>query len=194
MGNRRFRPKAKAILRRYSVIFLRPLLQQTAMSRSNPIRAIAWKAVKAWIRNSFPTVDQISTVALESQLKSNTPPLLIDARKAEEYAISHLPKAVQAKNKPEAEALNIPKNQPIVVYCSIGYRSARLAQQLAASGYLTTNLEGSLFQWANEDRPLISAGKVTRRVHPYSPLWGQLLNSPLEKAYEQTDEKNNLPP
>jgi len=70
------------------------------------------------------------------------------------------------------------KNDPIVVYCSVGYRSARVAHWLAGQGYTNVrNLEGSLFQWANEDRPIFRDGRSTLEVHPYDRRWGLLLES-----------------
>ena len=150
----------------------------------NFIRAIAWKIVKRWVRSSFPTVRQISTAELAAQIKNN-PPLLIDARQRAEYAVSHLPSAQQSKTVEAVEASGVSRDTPIVVYCSIGYRSSRLAQQLAAAGYSAANLEGSLFQWANEGRPLAASGQLTCQIHPYSAIWGRLLESHLKRSYGQ---------
>jgi hypothetical protein len=36
-------------------------------------------------------------------------------------------------------------------------------------------VEGSIFEWANERRPLVCDGKHVTRVHPYDALWGHLL-------------------
>ena len=146
----------------------------------DPIRKLAWHMVKPWIRRTFPEVRQISTAALAQQLTQEAP-VLIDARQPEEYAVSHLPEAKRAQTVAAVEEMNIDKSQPMVVYCSIGYRSSRLAQQLEAVGYSVANLEGSLFQWANEDRPLVKANHRTHQVHPYGPLWGLLLNSRSQK-------------
>jgi len=41
------------------------------------------------------------------------------------------------------------------------------------------NLQGSIFQWANEGRPLMANGRVVHVVHPYSERWGVLLNPQL---------------
>lgn len=78
---------------------------------------------------------------------------------------------------PKAELLApLSKDCPIVVYCSVGYRSARVAAKLGEAGFSQVyNLEGSLFQWANEGRPLFQQGNPVRMVHPYSDRWGKLL-------------------
>lgn len=40
------------------------------------------------------------------------------------------------------------------------------------------NLEGSLFKWANENRPIVDRnGAITEKVHPYNSVWGKLLYS-----------------
>jgi 3-mercaptopyruvate sulfurtransferase SseA len=64
------------------------------------------------------------------------------------------------------------------VYSSVGYRSARLAHWLANQGYANVrNLSGSIFQWANEDRPVFRNGRPTMEVHPYDRRWGLLLEA-----------------
>ena len=65
----------------------------------------------------------------------------------------------------------------VVVYCSVGYRSSQLAQELRRQGFENVfNLEGSLFQWANEGRPLYRGKERAYRAHPYDEEWGQLLD------------------
>ena len=60
---------------------------------------------------------------------------------------------------------------------AIGFRSAEFTEALAAAGCGETfYLEGGIFQWANEGRPLIGAdGKPSTKVHPYNKLWGRLV-------------------
>ena len=143
----------------------------------SPLKAFIWQVIRRWVRQRFPTVEGISTAYLADWLTQGAGrPTLIDARRPAEYAVSHLPEAVPANSVEAVEAAGISKNRPIVVYCSVGYRSARLGEKLQASGYRVTNLEGSLFQWANEGRPLQSASGPTQQVHPYSRLWGLLLD------------------
>jgi 3-mercaptopyruvate sulfurtransferase SseA len=64
-----------------------------------------------------------------------------------------------------------------VTYCSVGYRSAALAQQLQAMGCKKVfNLEGSLFEWVNQGYPVYQGEQVVKSVHPFNRLWGLLLN------------------
>jgi hypothetical protein len=68
------------------------------------------------------------------------------------------------------------KDAAIITYCSVGYRSAEFARSLRAAGYTNIrNLEGSIFQWANEGRPLAPAGTSAQKVHPYSRFWSGLV-------------------
>ncbi len=44
------------------------------------------------------------------------------------------------------------------------------------------NLEGSLFKWANEGRPMVdNEGIKTIYAHAYSVVWGKLLHRDLRK-------------
>ena len=82
----------------------------------------------------------------------------------------------------------------VVCYCSVGYRSSALAQQLQyelekpvyremKSKIMIYNLEGSIFKWANEGKDLEdNRGKKTIVVHPYNLIWGKLLNAELRSS------------
>lgn len=144
------------------------------------IRYLAWTVVKRLIRRKFPTVEQISTGQLASWLASDRPPpILIDARQPEEYTVSHLPGASHGPTLAAVQQSAIRPDAAIVVYCSVGYRSARLAQQLQAAGYAhVMNLEGSIFEWRNRGQPLVVDDEPTQAVHPYNRTWGMLLESP----------------
>jgi hypothetical protein len=62
------------------------------------------------------------------------------------------------------------------VYCSLGYRSARVVRRLRDAGFRrASNLEGGAFQWAAEGRGLVDASAPTALVHPYGAFWGFLL-------------------
>jgi len=146
----------------------------------NPIRNLAWFVVKRLVQRRFPAVKRISTTQLASWLASDLPsPVLIDARKPEEYAVSHLPGALQLSTLAAVQQSAVNSDAAIVVYCSVGYRSARLAQQLQDAGYThVMNLEGSIFEWHNQGQPLVVDGEPTQAVHPYNRTWGMLLASP----------------
>ena len=148
---------------------------------------ISWNLTLKTIRAKFPTVAQISTDTLQSWLDKSPQRenlLLFDARESEEYAISHLQGARPVPSKDEAlKALQgVPADQRIVLYCSVGYRSSELAQFLMKKGYTEVyNLEGSIFAWANEGRPVYRGKERVKVVHPYDKIWGRLLKELLRE-------------
>ena len=89
-----------------------------------------WSAVERMIESDYPGIPRITTDSLARRLDDSTsaPPVLLDARTADEYAVSHLPGALRvdpsAPVYPELDSLS--SDRPIVVYCSVGYRSARV--------------------------------------------------------------------
>ena len=136
---------------------------------------LQWSAVKARIRKEFPAVPQIGTRDLAARLESEKP-LLLDVRTQAEFDVSHLAGArrVEPGTTPDP---GVAKDTPIVTYCSVGYRSSAVAQRLREAGYTRVqNLEGSIFQWANEGRPLVRDGKPATLVHPFDSKWGRLLD------------------
>ncbi len=158
----------------------------------HPAEGASWAAMKAKIRHRFPAVKTITTEALAAWLAdpSRPPPLLLDARAPAEYAVSHLRGAHLAPDLTAAKGIlaGSPMTRPVVVYCSVGYRSAALAARLQDAGFTgVRNLEGSIFQWANEGRPVYCAGghvegrdeRPVRAVHPYSRRWGRYLHRDL---------------
>lgn len=154
---------------------------------SNILRSIGWLALKQSIRTQFSQVQHLSTTELANWLNNpaSTQPILLDTRTSEEYAVSHLPNARWLDpSTQEFAGLDLPLATPIVTYCSVGYRSARITDRLQSAGYThVINLEGSIFQWANEQKPIYREGQQVKQVHPYNALWGQLLDSDLH-AYE----------
>ena len=83
-------------------------------------------------------------------------------------------RATQADAYPDLDTLAV--EAPIVVYCSVGYRSAGVAQALRRQGFKdVVNLKGSIFRWANEGRPVFRSGRMVAAVHPYDASWGTLL-------------------
>lgn len=158
-----------------------------------------WSAVESMIRANIGDVPQITTDSLAARLDAhaaghsgNSPILLLDARQPEEYAVSHLPGAVRvdpsATSFPQLDSIS--HERPIVVYCSVGYRSADITKRLRDKGYAASNLRGSIFRWANEGRPVVRGDSTVREVHPYDSTWGDLLNPDLH-AYEPGSNPNS---
>ena len=153
-------------------------------------RSIEWFILEQSLRHRFPKVKWITTAQLADWLtdKNRPPPVLLDVRTKDEWEVSHISGARRADpNAPVEEVISgMPKETAIVTYCAVGYRSGALAMKLREAGFSNVwNLEGSIFQWANEHRSLVREGTPVTTVHPYSSLWGRLLSddvrAPLEK-------------
>ena len=139
---------------------------------------IGWTLVNAKIRSEFPDVRRISTTELTAWLQdsSKPSPLLLDVRTRAEYDISHLEGAKHVEPGASATIVREAKDRPIVTYCSVGYRSGAFAKKLGDAGFTNVaNLEGSIFRWANEGRPVVRGGRKADKVHPYNGTWGLLL-------------------
>lgn len=135
--------------------------------------------LSATIQADFPEVQSISVEELDTLRKGPHRPMLLDVREEKEFAVSHLAGAVRAEDDAVAQLrrLGFRAERPIVVYCSVGYRSAKLASTLQKAGFTNVrNLKGSLFAWANAGRPLVNAGGPVDGVHPYNPSWGRFLD------------------
>ncbi|MGF1457835.1 MAG: rhodanese-like domain-containing protein [Leptolyngbyaceae cyanobacterium] len=143
-------------------------------------QSLSWDALKSEIRREFPTVEHISVAELEQRLIDTTSDqmLIVDVRRPEEFAVSHLQNAVNLEDPAAIVALaEQTQADQIVVYCSVGYRSARVAAELENQGLdAVVNLEGSIFAWANSQRPVFQASKPVGKVHPFDQTWGQLLD------------------
>ncbi len=146
----------------------------------------------------FPSVEWISTGELADWRQDSTrgQPLLLDARTAPEYQLSHLDGARRIDPiRPLLRHMEaFARDTPIVVYCSVGYRSARVARWLGRQGFTNVrNLEGSLFAWANEGRPMVSDGGPAREVHPYNEIWGRLLEPEVRSGAPPVTDPYSLP-
>lgn len=131
--------------------------------------------VMADVRAEFPEIQRIDPAELAPMLApGSTPPQLFDVRSPEEFEVSHLPGA--SRMPPNASlrmaGALLDRTRPAVLYCSIGYRSASLVDSLRRAGWTNVwQLEGSIFRWATEGRP-IEPGAA---VHPHSPAYATLL-------------------
>lgn len=133
------------------------------------------------IKLKFPNVKSVNISEFARCLdKASSIPLILDARSWEEYAISHIKSAqrIEPDNSGMVKLSEVALDTPIVVYCSVGYRSAKVAQQLQQAGYQNVfNLNGGIFQWANKGKPIFKDKHPVEIVHPYNSIWGKMLKS-----------------
>lgn len=148
----------------------------------------AWLALaKLVLRAKFSDVRQITPGELDRWLSdTNRPaPLLLDVRQPAEFAVSRI--AGARRIDPQANVATelfpaLPADQPVIVYCAVGYRSCEMARRLQASGITNVfNLEGAIFAWVSEGRPIENDDGATKRVHPFNWI-GRRLLSPEHRA------------
>jgi len=74
----------------------------------------------------------------------------------------------------------IQKDQPIIVYCSVGYRSEKITKRLIEKGYTQVyNLVGSIFEWTNKGLPLEnSKDEIVKVIHTYNKKWSKWVDHP----------------
>lgn len=117
----------------------------------------------------------VPEIQVQEAARDSASIFFLDAREPKEFAVSHIRNAVAVgydnfdlKKLPE-----IQKDKRIVVYCSVGYRSEKVAEKLLTAGYKNvSNLYGGIFEWVNQGNPVFNDKGQTQEVHAYSKTWG----------------------
>ncbi len=130
------------------------------------------KKVNSLIHYRVPVLDVDSLAGKTDEY------LILDARERKEFDVSHLPDAKFAgyKHFDIDDWQDVDKDRPIVVYCSVGYRSEKVGKKLKKAGFTQVyNLYGGLFEWVNRNHPLASK---TQKVHTYNKKWSRWVFNP----------------
>ena len=93
---------------------------QDALRTTNPVYTAMLNGL---LKQTVPFVSA-------AQLHAEAPAVLLDARAPREFAVSHLRGArwVGFEEFNLARVQDLPRNTPIVVYCSVGYRSEKVGE------------------------------------------------------------------
>ena len=99
------------------------------------------------------------SIACHTQTFRSENVVILDVRKADEFAEGHIKGAVlidqfQSDFVEQAKA-KLPKDKIIAVYCRSGRRSANAAGILADVGYKCVNLKGGILAWKKANMPVI---------------------------------------
>lgn len=108
--------------------------------------------------------------------------IYLDAREYEEYKISHIKGAVHVgyDDLKELTIKKMDRDAIYVVYCSVGYRSGKVGKKMMNWGFKSVfNLYGGIFDWANNNNPIVKGENKTIKVHPYNNKWGKWLRKEL---------------
>ena len=123
---------------------------------------------------------------LQQYLTKRNDFIFLDARERQEYSISRIPTALHVgyQNFTTKVLDSIDRKKVMVVYCSIGYRSEKICEQIQKSGFKNVyNLYGGIFEWVNQGLPLHdNQKKQTNKIHAYDKKWGIWLDKG-EKIY-----------
>jgi len=134
------------------------------------------RKLKSLLQNEVPAISVPDLAGCREDF------ILLDTRSREEYDVSHLENArwVGYTEFDPSTLETLPANANIVCYCSVGYRSERIAAKLVELGHKRVyNLYGGIFEWVNRGFPVVnSGGQATRRIHGYNKKWSRWVLHP----------------
>lgn len=119
----------------------------------------------AGARARFPEVAEITAEEL-MQRHPDPDLVLVDVREEAERVVSMIPGAITAARF--EQEMDQHTGKTIVPYCTIGGRSGRYSQALAARGWNVLNFRGSILAWTHAGGELVNNEGPTRRVHTHS--------------------------
>lgn len=156
-------------------------------------QAEAQKSLKKLLKTE--NTESVPYISVEELAMPKTNAILLDAREISEYEVSHLKDAICVGydffDLEKTSALIKDKDQPIVVYCSLGIRSEDVAEKLKNAGYTNVkNLYGGIFEWKNKDRNVVnSRDKITDSIHTFSKTWSKWLNKGIKVYPKATKDE-----
>lgn len=116
-----------------------------------PLGATVQDAAIAYFPGGFKNIKAADVFANLNDGDKSNDPLIIDVRKAEDYALGHIAGAanVSVANLFKAETLaRLPKGKQIVVYCYTGQTASQAVGALRLLGYDAWNMQFGLPAWA----------------------------------------------
>ena len=103
--------------------------------------------------NQTNTYRQISMDEAVTMMAEESGYIILDVRRADEFAAGHIPDAINVANESIGtnEIPELPdKNQLIMVYCRSGRRSKEAAEKLVKLGYTNIVEFGGILDWKGE--------------------------------------------
>ena len=157
-----FFPKIKFVLLGIALL--------TACSLCGQVKSASYRAMlKNLLSHTVPEIQ------VQEAVRDSANILFLDAREPKEFAVSRIQNAVAVgyDNFDLKQLPEIQKDRRIVVYCSVGYRSEKIAEKLLAAGYKNvSNLYGGIFEWVNQGNLVVNDKGPTQEVHAYDRTWG----------------------
>ena len=103
--------------------------------------------------NQTNTYRQINMDEAVTMMAEETGYIILDVRRADEFAAGHIPGAINVANESIGtdELPELPdKNQLIMVYCRSGRRSKEASEKLVKLGYTNIVEFGGILDWKGE--------------------------------------------
>jgi len=100
---------------------------------------------------------EITPIEVNTWLRGDSPPFLLDVREPNEWEIGHLPDAVRISVNELPQRMNeLDSSREMVVYCRSGARSGRAVELLRGAGFRKVkNMTGGILRWSDEVDPSI---------------------------------------
>ena len=130
-------------------------------------------------KKSFPEIADLSPEQVFKLMK-RVEVVFVDVRSKEEQTVSMIPGALTHQKFLEDPGSY--KERTVIAYCTISYRSGKLASKLRKRGIHVINLRGGLLAWLHAGGPVHRDGIPLRKVHVYGKTW-DLAPSSYETIY-----------
>lgn len=160
----------------YSILMIFPLSQANGQTTKAKVSSGAFGLTLRGLLSH--TVKEVGV----EEIKNPEDYQILDAREWAEFQVSHIPGGKWVGyddfNSDRLGKLKLDKEKPVLLYCSVGYRSEKIGEKLEEMGFKdVSNLYGGIFEWSNMEKPLVDArGKPTKKVHAYNKIWGAWIN------------------
>ncbi len=147
------------------------IIQSNILFAQGKVQSLSYETMLATLLSH--TVNEISVNELSKKLENMQ---VLDTREKREYDVSHLLHAtwVGYDDFTIHRVDHLDKSKPVVLYCSVGYRSEKIGEQLIKAGFKEVyNLYGGIFEWVNQGQPIYNnLNQKINDVHAYDKVWG----------------------
>lgn len=152
------------------LLLIRPLAAQSPIDNHARQQQML-EMYQRYKSKTFPSIPDVSVeeyLALKKQEKI----ILLDVREFREQQVSIIPGAI-TKEEFEKDSVRY-KNDMIVLYCTIGYRSGIYTRKLLKRNFQAVNLIGGVLAWAHAGQLFAGLDGETKKVHIYGKKWNLL--------------------
>lgn len=162
---------------KYTLLFLLSMFFGSSFMRAQ--QALNPKYTKKLERLYKHSVPLVEAEEAQEILAGEEKVLVLDTRTQREYEVSHIAGAqfVDFDSFKKKDFKQLDRDQKVIVYCSVGYRSERIGEKLQKMGFNNvSNLYGGIFEWKNLGNEVVNnEEQPTEEVHTFNADWGKWL-------------------